>query len=600
MNNIKIYILTLVTSFLVLSSCKDALDVAPKNIIQSDIIFSDESAIEAYLASLYYELPVEDFRFAPNGGFNRSGTGTGGTSLAHLSDEALTTTASSDIGSGSALGYFPYSSIRNVNAFIEKIPSSPLASDKKNQWLGEAKFIRAYYYFGLVKRYGGMPLITTTQNFDGTNLGELQVPRNTEKELYDFIGKELDEAAALLRPSSPSGRANKYVAYTLKSRAMLYAASIAKYGTVELDGLVGIPASSANTYWQAAYDAAKQVIGKYSLYNKNANKSQNFADLFLDANNPEIIFVKNFKEAAGNSHSYDLFNVPYGVRAPSGYGGRISPTVELSEAYEYINDANGALKITDGSGNPIKYPDVLSLFANKDPRLAATFILPFSTWRGTTIDVQAGLINGTNTITTGDYNTKFNTPSGPIDIIGRNGIGGSGGERTQTGFYIRKYLDPGKEPSSISGTSGEQQFIDFRFAEVLLNYAEAAVELGGSAKIADAKSAINDIRARAGIQLLSDAEVTRDRIRRERQVELAFESHRYWDIRRWRIADQVLNNKNFAVLMPYRVLDDSPNTFIFKKVPSPSTKNFLPKLYYEQIPTGEIAKNPKLIQNPLY
>lgn len=579
-----------------LTACKRVLDVQPQNIIQKDKIFSDEATIEAYMANLLYDMPVEDFRFSVGNGFNAWPSGTW---LSHMTDEALGVNGGGfDLGNGDRLRWWGYNYIRNANAFIEGIATSPLAEEKKRNWLGEAKFIRAYYYFALVKRYGGVPLITTVQNYNGSNLDELQVPRNSEKEIYDFIAKELDEAAPLLNETSATGRANRYVAYALKSRAMLYAAAIAKYGTVQLDGLLGIPASEANKYWQAAYDAANLIIGstKYSLYNKNADKTQNFQDLFLDgANNTEILLAKQYRTSASNAHAYDLWNLPFGVRAPGGYGSRTNPTLELSEQFEYIDGSPGTLRFTDGSGNAIRYAHPTDLFKDKDPRFAATIIYPFSQWRGTVIDVQAGIIDGGQRITAGDYNTLYKGEH----VIGYNGIGG-GLEISQTGFYIRKYLNPAYDKNVVNGNTGgtvgsEQQYIEFRYAEILLNYAEAALELG---RVGDAKTALNLVRSRAGIKLLEDAAVTVEKVRHERQVELAFENHRYWDIRRWRIADQLLNNKRFEVIMPYHVLDD--NTYIFEKVQTAGQKTFLPKLYYESLDQGEIDRNPRLVQNPLY
>jgi hypothetical protein len=356
--------------------------------------------------------------------------------------------------------------------------------------------------------------------------------------------------------------------------------------------LVGVPASEAGRYWQAAYDAAKAVTdaNRYSLYNKNPDKTQNFTSLFLDTDNPEVILSKSFQLSV-NAHSYDLWVAPFGVRSPAGYSSRLNPTLELCEAYEYTDGSDGALKLEDGDGNPVKYAGPDDLFRDKDPRFAATFIYPFADWRGVPIDVQAGIIDGGQTITASLYNTLYKGRH----VIGRNGIGG-GGEISQTGFYIRKYLNPNYAPSDINGNRSEQQYIEFRYAEVLLNLAEAAMELG---RTTEALTAVNLVRERAGIKLLTAAGLTLEKIRHERRVELAFENHRYWDIRRWRIADQLLNNRSFGVILPFFVMDD--NTYIFKKgTVSTPPKTFLPKLYYERIDPAEINRNPKLVQNPNY
>lgn len=584
-------------------SCHKVLDIRPENIIQPEPIFSNESGVEAYMASLYANIPLEDFVYP------YSITNNVGNTLDHFSGEALNVPGydaqSGNVGNGVSLlwwgGYTPYQAIRIVNDFLERIPNTAFSDSKKNNWISEAKFIRAYYYFSWVKRYGGVPLITSVLQYNGQqDIASLKVARNSEKEIYDFILKELDEAAALINSVSARGRANKYVVYALKSRAMLYAASIAKYGTVQLNGILGIPSTEATKYWQEAYNAASKIIddGNYSLYNKKADKVQNFQDLFLDASNPEAIFVRLFKFPE-KPHSFDTYNVPWEVRGPSGYTGSTNPTLEMVEEFEYTDGTDGKLKLTDGSGNFIKYNSPKDIFLNKDPRFAATVIYPFSDWRGTEIDVQAGLIHGTQTITTTNYNLLYDPVTKTVGntgvrIIGANGIGGSL-QISSTGFYIRKYMNPKYAASDLGVARLEGQWINFRYAEILLNFAEAAVELG---KITEATIAINQIRARAGIKLLVDAEVTRDKVRHERHVELAYEKHRFWDIRRWRIAESLISNTQFSALLPFKVLDD--NTYIFKKQKVLLAKTFLTRMYYEMIPAGEIATNPSLVQNPGY
>ena len=533
-----------------------------------------------------------------------------GNTLDHFAGEALNVPSYDlgGVGAGNSIPWWGglstannYQALRIVNDFLERLPATTFADNKKSNWLGEAKFIRAYYYFSMAKRYGGVPLITKVLPYSGAgDIASLKVSRNTEKEVYDFILKELDEAVDLISPVSLRGRANKYVVYALKSRAMLYAASIAKYGTVQLNGLVGIPVADGDKYWQEAYNAAKKIIddNKYSLYNKNADKTQNFQEMFLDVANPEAIFVRVFKFPE-KPHSFDTYNVPWEARGPSGFTGSTNPTLEMVEEFEYIDGSNGALKMVDGAGNPVKYNSPLDIFKNKDPRLAATVMLPFSDWRGAEIDVQAGLIHGTQTITASNYNTLYDpvtktTGSVGVRIIGANGIGGNL-QISSTGFYIRKYLNPKYAPSDLSISRMDGAWINFRYAEILLNFAEAAIELG---KIADAKTAVNLVRARAGIKLLIDAEVTRDRVRHERQVELAFEKHRFWDIRRWRIAETLINNTQFSAIMPYKVIDD--NTYIFKRQKVLLSRSFLTKYYYELVPTAEILANPSLLQNPGY
>jgi hypothetical protein len=383
---------------------------------------------------------------------------------------------------------------------------------------------------------------------------------------------------------------------------MLYAASVAKYGSVMLGGIVGISSSEANKYWQAAYDAAKLVInsGKHSLYKKNTNKELNFQQLFIESSNPEAIFSENYYYP-NKTHGYDSWFLPYGVRGPDGYSSRMGPTLELVEQYEYVDGTSGALKIANSDGTPIFYTNPTDIFKDKDPRCMGTVIIPFGKYKSSIIDVQAGIYDRGIKTEAGDFSALYNpnthkpdNVNGTIHIVGLSGFGGS--EKTQTGFYVRKYLNYNMDQSQAKQWGCYQAWIELRYGEVLLNYAEAAIELNN---VSDAKWAMNEIRDRAGIKLLNDNEVTIDRVRHERLVELAFENHRWWDYRRWRISDKVLNNSRFHALKPY--YDIQANAYRFETgLAGRYYKTFDVKVYYERIDPGEIAKNPKLIQNPNY
>ena len=593
MKNKILYTLVLISLGCFTNSCNEGrLDIEPINILTSDQVFQNESAINAYMASLYNALPWEDFDY-----FGYTG------SLANNTDEAISTIEGqrNSIGDGTWTQWWGYSSVRNVNDFIERLSKSNINENLKTTLIGEAKFIRAYYYFSMVKRYGGIPIIKIVQNYTGDNISELQVPRNNEMEVYDFIAADLDEAATLLPESNVKGRVTKYGALSLKSRAMLYAASSAKYGTVLLNGIVGIPASEANRYWQAAFDAAEAVItsGKYELYQKNSNKEANFQQLFLDEDNPEAILAKYFSYP-NKAHSYDVWALPFGVRSPEGYGSAINPTLEFVEQFEYIDGSPGTLNIGTPS-NPVFYTNATDLFLNKDPRLQASVIVPFSDWRGTTIDVQAGIYDQGVKWEAGSYDALYNVNThqpenlnGTLHIVGLNGLGGS--EKTQTGFYVRKYLNSNLDQSLAKINGLTQPWLGLRYAEVLLNYAEAAVEIGN---IPEAKDKINMIRSRAGIVTLDDADISIEKVRHERLVELAFESHRWWDYRRWHVSDMLFNNTWPTALKPY--YDVQQKAYRFEKGRAGVyPKTFDVKVYLERIDPAELAKNPNLVQNPNY
>lgn len=580
---------------LLLSSCEKRLDIDPLNILTADQILASDDAVNAYLASLYNYMQKESFGFAP------------ASFLSNSTDEAINcfTDQGQNIGDGTNDGWWQYNYVRYVNDLIAKVPSSKLSAISKNTVLGEAYFLRAYYYFTMVKRYGGIPIVKNVQTYNGNNLAELQIPRNKEQEVYDFIAGDLDSAALLLGVNNVNGHATRGAALALKSRAMLYAASIAKYGSVQLDGILGIPSTAANTYWQAALDAAEAVIAmnKYSLYNRSADKVTNFQNLFLDASstNTEQILSEYYLYSY-KTHTWDCMVIPFGIRGPNGFSSRINPTLDLVEQFEYRDGSQGILNIGTPS-SPVFYTNAADLFANKDPRLLASVIVPFSSFKGSVIDIQSGIYDN-NVKIEGDYNAMYNptthridAAAGTIHVGGKSGPAGS--ETTQTGFNIKKYLDPNLAQAMVvnSGTTGSTQpWIILRYGEVLLNYAEAAVELG---RISDAREKINMIRSRAGIALLGDADITVARVRQERNNELAFENQRWYDLRRWRRSDVLLNNYWPRMLKTYYDLQQNAYRFETGNAGRYS-KTFNPRAYYERIPTSELTLNPNLIQNPGY
>ena len=235
--------------------------------------------------------------------------------------------------------------------------------------------------------------------------------------------------------------------------------------------------------------------------------------------------------------------------------------------------------------------------------MLASIIVPFSTFKGNVIDLQTGIYDQ-GVKTEGAYTALYDPATHKISASGTVHVGGlsgtAGSETSPTGFSLKKYLDPNLAQALVvnSGTTGSTQpWMMIRYAEVLLNYAEAAVELG---KIADAKTKINLIRARAGITQLNDADVTIARVRKERNNELAFENQRWYDYRRWRQSDILLNSWWPRMLKPYYDLQEQKYRFEIGLQAGRYSKTFNPRAYYERIPTSELTLNPKLVQNPGY
>jgi len=595
-NKILVSALVMALSFY---SC-DYLDVPPINIIQDDAIFNSESGITSYMTTLYYDLPIEDFRYTQQG-FNVSGKGQG--RLPNVSGEAMCSSSDdiSTIGDGTWWGCWDYGKIRRVNYFLKNFPA--YKSNFQNTvladaWMGEAHFIRAYCYFAMVKRYGGVPILREPQEYVG-DIESLKVPRDTEKACYDFIAEDLDKAFRLLPDNEEilgKGRATKYAALALKSRAMLYAGSIARYGTVDLNGLVGIDKALANDYFELAYKAVKELekSKKFSLYRKNSDKEKNFAELFLAEDSPENIFCKYFQRNV-NAHGWDVYFVPYQYRG-NGFSSNMNPTLEFVEMFEHKDGtpANFAERAKD-----TYFDDPSELFQNMDARFGGSIIYPNAIFKGEPCSIQKGLIieDGSKKENATNYEEAVYTANdGQVyHIVGKSGSGNYSGN--MTGFFMRKYLNENMPQSEVIENYSEQHWIEFRYAEALLNGAEAAVEMGQH--LDDALLWINDIRSRANIKQLSLSDLTVDKVRHERRIELAFENHTYWDLRRWRIADKEIETKQYTGLCPY--FDINKQKYIFEEVAANKYYyTFDVKMYYERIPDGEIAKNEKLKQNPYY
>ena len=575
-----------------LGSCND-LDVPPMNIVTDDDVFSSESGITAYMARMYSELPIEDFKFTRDG-FNQTycypNTGINIGEYVNNRQDFIY-----EASQGSWFQAWQYSAIRNINYFLQEFPNyqDQFTEAQANTWLGEAYFMRAYNYFAMAKRYGGMPIIETVQNFPEQSIEELQVSRNTEQEMYDFIEQDLNKAIELLPETSPArGRVNKYVAYALKSRAMLYAGSIAQFGTIQMDGILGIPSSEAQRYYQSSYEASKALEGKYSLYNKYTDKYENYVNLFLDEDSPENIFCKYYIYPE-NAHSYDVVNLPFQMRSAEGYGSKMCPTLDFVEMFDGADGNPDWLNIGT-SANPVRYDNRVDLFANAEPRLRAIVVFPGDELKGEEVDVQAGLYES---YPNGELHTSTEPTNIPlyegVPVTGQSGMGAN--EVTNTGFFMRKYLNPELDRSEVFTGRITTPWIDMRYAETLLNRAEAAFALG---ETDDALNCINQIRNRAGAQPYTADQLTLEKIQKERRMELAFENQTYWDIRRWRIADKEINNRQWKILSPYYVYDEGK--YIFLESVLETLYTFQVRVYYQQIPTEQIATNPKLLQNPGY
>lgn len=570
-----IRVLGLALFLLAAAGCeKGYLDKTPANMLTEEELFSNKAAFETHMAFLYSQLPINHFFVDMF------------TSLSFKTDEMVTCTQdqSASLDPGNDWWVQGYKLIRDLNNMIEKMPAATAFSDEneKTAVTGELRFMRAFAYYNLAWRYGGVPIVTDVLDLPASgDPSELDRPRNSEAEVFQFIEQQLDSSIEMMShaPSVTPYRFNQWSALAYKSRMMLYAASLAKYGQMQLGGLLGIPADQADHYWTAARDAAKKVMesGHYALYEENGDLVQNYHDLFFDesgANRERIFVVAYIWPLKG--HNFDRNAAPFSHRGGVGYGGRFCPTFDMVEDYEYVNSRDGALHLTQ-NGSPVNYANPADLFKGKDPRFFASVLYPGAPWAGTTLQIYARLVEGGQ----------------EKDGHGADGIAQP--EATSTGFYLSKWQDP-NPPRPIDNNSSDVDRICMRYAEVLLNYAEASLELHDNG---EALKYVNQVRARAGLGALGS--ITRDDYRHERKIELAYEENRYWDLKRWRIYDDVLSNQPSYALWP--VFNKDNGTYRFEKYRLPDgkyTRNFTPTMYYNKVPTDVIESNPLVVQNPGY
>lgn len=481
-----------------------------------------------------------------------------------------------------------YKRVREINLFkenIEKVPFDVSTPTMKDRLKGEVHFLNAYFYHNLVRLYGGVPLVKRTYGLQD----EFLIPRSTLDESIQYIVEECDLAASLLpldysKSTDDIGRATKGAALALKSRILIYAASelynnnawAAGYANPEL---ISSTSGSRAEKWQAAKDAAKAVIdlGIYSLQD-TGNPTKDYTDLFLLKNSKEAIFSRFFIKSRG----WEDGALPGLANGPNGYhnwGGN-TPIQELVDDYE----------MTDGStfdwNNPVH---AAAPYENRDPRFGASILYDQALWRPRPSDVKdidpvgKVIIRSVETAA-GVWTPGLDTRDGPIEDW-------NGG---YSGYYLRKFVDPSVvHEYAAAGGNQEAPWHFLRYGEVLLNYAEACLGLNQEG---EAITYMNMVRDRAGMPAITDSgQDLIDRYRNERRVELVFEQHRYFDVRRWMIAPVVLSKNANGIKIEDPLT--GPVTYTRNKIQDRAWKD---KMYFLPFEQDELNRNENLKQNPLY
>ena len=613
----KKYILVVFAAFtLVMSGCKDFLDQDPDRIMSEEEIFADKELIRSVIANYYGRIDGTAWGMNINNGdqiYNQS-----------IIDDVAKFDGGPDNRStfeDDRFRTYDYTLIRNINQFLQGLQTATILTEEEQKpFEGEARFLRAWVYFNMCRSMGGMPIVGD-EVFDytvGMDVTPMQKPRVTEAAMYDYIISECRAVADLLPVTKQinGARANKWTAKMLEARAALYAGSLANYNNKMSNpvqttgGEVGIAADKAQAYYQMALSAATEVInsGVYVLQDNNPeDKGRNFYEATsVKINNTEVIWARDYKYP-GQTVEFTKLNIPKSHAEDidnSAYG----PVLNLVEQFEPVDTENpgaGAKFVTTENGTYKFYETADAPFKERDPRLWGSVIYPGTDFKGKEVVLQAGQLvkeNGEWKTLVGDLDSK--------DINGKLITAYNGPKESneqyinKSGFYFRKYMDEATG-SSTRGKNSEMWWPRFRMAEAYMIAAEASFELNNNTK---ALEYINAVRNRAGVKPLTT--ITLENIVHEYRVEFAFEDHRYWDMKRWRLADKVWNGNNsdetarHRRLWPYRVNapgDPNDGKWVFIEdffFMSPNARYFKMQNYYNFLDMGWVNNNPKMVKNP--
>ncbi|MFD1145205.1 RagB/SusD family nutrient uptake outer membrane protein [Larkinella insperata] len=607
-----------IAAFSVTGCNDDFVNTQPLDQVSGEAVWSDAALSEAFVTGIYAGLG--------QGGFNEQ-------QLASLTDETIFTHPGRNITTiteGRSNPADPgwvnetiewnqmYLRIRAANLALANLAQPKFANTGKivERLTGEAKFLRAYYYHQLVRYYGGVPIVDRPYE-----LGEADytVTRNTMEECINFIVKDCEDAAALLKGMSMAkGRANEVAALALKARILTYAASdlydvptakakSSTHAAYAKPELLGYTTGTRNERWLKAQAASKAVLDQTSygfMFNMTAPATKeegtaNYMNIALSRNggDRDVLFSRSFineKQEAGGQQG--LYNGPNGYHNWAGN----TPISLLVDDYEMMDGSKFSWSDPAKATTP---------YANRDPRFYASIMYDGATWKPRTADVAAK--DPVNQIQTGTYEV-VNASGAKAMIPGldtrKSSVEDWNG--SYTGYYMRKFIDP--NPAIVDQNTYQQiPWPFFRYTEAALNYAEACIELGQDA---EARLWLNRIRFRAGMPAITESGAAlRERYRNERRIELVFEEHRYHDARRWMIAPTTLGRKANGItitgmLKPGKTVtlykyDPTSYDYSYKVTeidPGKENRNWADKQYYLPIHRDEMNRNNKLVQNPGY
>lgn len=615
--------------FLVLS-CKDILDQASVDSFEQKDIFAAIGTTKAFLGNCYDRM----------GGNSAQVLGGREDLLAANTDQLLCIHRPGDqtfvkgnlspdklghFGSESRFGFLHwgglYKNIQNLNTFlanIDKVPSQTTAeANLIVQMKGEAYFIRAYDYAQLLRGFGGVVLLD--KPFE---LGQdfLTFKRSTIAQTKDFILADIAKAIEYLPASGiEQGRATRAAAAALKSRVLTFCASELMNGGYEATNtLVSFPSGSRTTLLQQARDAAKAVIdGTYGNFTLVGNTNdppnpmtpedvQNYANTFFSifnqkgAWNTETIWAIQYPLSSGNVFRPNLWWGPNGYHN-WGNNNPLEPAVrefEMSDGTPFVWDKYkpGDNFIRTATASEIAADPNRNPYNGREPRLYASVLFHGASWQ--TRPADAAAFDPLNKVQTGHFYTG--ALGNPASTKRADGIDSRSGlieswNGTKNGYYIKKYLDPGTQGQYFQNTN---HWVEFRLSEILLDYAEACIELGG-VDLQTGLNALNTVRNRAGLpdRITSDQVQARNFLRHERAIEFFGEDQRWYDIRRWMIAPSVIKN---VYEMKIKQFDNGDWEWKYDQSARPDARSFIVANYWLPISRDERNKAPQIDQNPGY
>lgn len=568
----------------ILASCADILDKKPLTEISDNDLWSDPALVQSFVNSRYNQVGC-------NAAESMQSSIVDETELCWLRScevHNFARVSPTDLGrmNGAWYGWdnrswsTKWTNISNCNIFFEHVDNVNFADESiKTKLMGQVRFIRAFEYWDLIARWGGVPIIT--KSFTINDRAEIiDQKRNSYKECINFLVQELDQAAKEL-PATWSGddygRATSVAALALKSRILLYAASPLMNEDVKIPE-VGYTSPEPDR-WQKAATAATTALDAainagYALYNLNSDPSKNYQMIFMDntSANKETLFARmGTSSADGESiSSCDQYNNPNGY---GGWGGNC-PLQELVDDYEVVKDGT-ASKFNWNNKEEASNP-----YENRDPRFYATILYDGAKWMSRNIETYFD-VDANGTIIGGGRDTRY---------------GNDSWNASPTGYNMKKFMDESYALNSWNFCA--RNWIHLRMAELYLNKAEALCHTGDEN---GARKALNAVRKRAGMpDVTASGEELLEAVKHERRIELAFEEHRYFDVRRWKEAPKYFGTKVHAITI--KKFPDGKKTYQVDDLRSQvgGDRKWDDKMYWLPITKSEMDKNPNFVQNPGY